>query len=378
MNGYLPITTWEGTELASKATEGERFWYVEVIRDYINSDKGAIVSRSLPVGWPYFAEGAFFALGRFGEMGYNYEPGYGDIGVGWYRNNSDITKLDLQLWWYQAAPSAALSQIQVFDSIPSGFSNNTVDFAIAPLHEPILGGMSWNGRDVSVLWDGEMVNSTTRAAYIDTDFPFFNVENEEEPLLLYQGHPPGYWTNSMTLGQDVAIFNRPLTDTELAFLNDPDSIWSYNMFAEPDAATVAGIPTEVYRGDTCRFSVTVKDADGDAVPLYGSGVWFTLKRSTDISDSGDDDAVVQCVANVGADGSYTGENVDSVDAGEGVVTFAFEVPFVTGEAMGRTGWRVEPQSETFYYDVQIVGMNGNVTTLAYDTLTVSPEVTRSA
>lgn len=178
-----------------------------------------------------------------------------------------------------------------------------------------------------------------------------------------RSHPQLGWatgTGSSVMSREHAIFSRPLTDTEYAYLNDPDAVWSLNMFSPPTTATVTGLDAPLYRGDDRTVTITVKDADGDAVPLYGCSVWFIVKSAGDVR-ADDLNALISDTVEFGPDGSASvGSGITAIDLATGSVQADFTCPLGACK-----------------YDVQIKDINGKIRTVASGSFTGNSDVTRA-
>jgi hypothetical protein len=228
----------------------------------------------------------------------------------------------------------------------------------APPHSIYTAALQWDGHDITGRDRGVDLPAATRAVWEGSDFPFGGYEPEDSQLYLYGGHPQSYWNVSLTLHRDVAVFGRTLTAAELAFLEDPASVWGYNMFAPPASVTVSGLSGTLYTGDTATVDLTVRDADGDPIPLYGHSVWLTIKSATDTSTD-DDDALAQCDAAFDPDGSISaGSGMAAVDLLAGQVRATFTVPAQAGK-----------------WDIQVRDIDGRIRTLATGTISPQAQVT---
>lgn len=127
---------------------------------------------------------------------------------------------------------------------------------------------------------------------------------------------------------------------------------------KPHTATLTGLDAPLYRGDDRQVTIAITDADGDAVPLYGCTVWFTVKSAGD-TRSDDLNALAQCTAVIGNDGALTGSGITADDIASGSLNAAFTVPLGACK-----------------YDVQVRDVNGAVRTIASGTFTGAGDVTR--
>lgn len=105
------------------------------------------------------------------------------------------------------------------------------------------------------------------------------------------------------------------------------------------------------RGDTRAINVTVTDSAGAAVDLTGGTVFFTLNASSDPTD--DTDAVVE-------------KSVTShTDPTHGLTTITLDHADTDSLA-----------ADIYYYDIQFVDAQGNVTSKQADTFEIIADITR--
>lgn len=115
---------------------------------------------------------------------------------------------------------------------------------------------------------------------------------------------------------------------------------------------------EITRGDDRTYDIDVVDEDGAAVDITTFGaLWFTAKRR--ISDA-DEDAVIAKALGVGVE-------LDDVVTNRANVTIQSSDTESLPDIKTRLAW-----------DVQVQDDLGNIVTIASGTLTVTPDVTRSA
>lgn len=112
------------------------------------------------------------------------------------------------------------------------------------------------------------------------------------------------------------------------------------------------------KGDTESYDLTIVDAEGEAIDLTGSELWFTIKVNQADTDAA---ALVQKTSGSGI------THADEQDGdGAGLATVALE-PEDTEKLLARD----------YYYDVQMKSPAGAVTTVVAGTFTLSADVTRS-
>ena len=113
---------------------------------------------------------------------------------------------------------------------------------------------------------------------------------------------------------------------------------------------------DFYRGDTKTYQMTFRDVLGNAIPLYGKELRFTLKSDKDLTDQ---DAELTKTVVFPDDGNSTAGN------GSLQLTATETDVLVPGK---------------YYYDFQLVDTTTNpvtVTTLAAGTVKVLTDITRT-
>jgi len=104
------------------------------------------------------------------------------------------------------------------------------------------------------------------------------------------------------------------------------------------------------RGDTKVIKLKLKDNQGNPINLTGAKIWFTMKQNLMQDDS---EAAVQK------------EITNHTNAAQG----ESQIVLTHDDTNNLSG--------TYYYDIQLVDANNNVTTLIFGKLNVLPDVTRS-
>lgn len=363
LNGYGPITLWAGTPRASVATEGESYWRVPLNRSHIGEEKGAIISRFKPFGWPASPNFSAFCIDRMGQIAYDFDPGYVYLCMYGYYDTYSSPFPDNYRVFTEFSPVGSAGNSGLGDG--AYFKKFDLPIGEAPTNDFYLGSVAWNGAEVRQrLGDHDATES--RTVWEGLDFPFLGIEPETEPVYLHGGAASGNWQYTATWHRDVALFDRPLTDAEYAFVNDPDSVWALNMFAEP-AEAVLTMPAEIVRGDTVRLEVTIKDAAGDAVPLPGLTFWQTWKPEGDMAPD-DRNAYGTSYLAIGNDGNATAAtNASVIDALEGRLELVLDA---ADSAAMRPG-------ESVAVDIQAQTIEGDIVTLYRGTVAIVADVTRS-
>lgn len=337
-NVVNPITIWDGTAYSSTANQGESFWYVPVTAAHLPEERMMTVSRFAYLHWP-LPDTWLVGTVQF----VRYTNTYDAI----FAVNGAITG-GAATWETYGYGSGGVS---------IGGASVTADLS-APSPEFQTLGVGWNDDEI-ILRLGDEQGSATRANWEGTEFPFLGIAEE---MLFQPGASLDFWAPSVAAYRHQAIFGRLLTDAEWTYLQDPASVWHFNLFAEPVSASISGLDEPLYRGDDREVTITVLDADGDPVPLYGHTVWFTGKHPSLLRESTDDRALLALYVTIGNDGAITASNgVESIDAANGAITFSFEVPSDTPQV---------------HYDVQVEDINGDISTLAKSVFPVRPDVTR--
>lgn len=118
-------------------------------------------------------------------------------------------------------------------------------------------------------------------------------------------------------------------------------------------ATTATL-SDIYRGDTKTYKMTFQDSSKKPIPLFGSSIWFTMKKREDDADSR---AVIQVKTSP----------EDTTDSTNGIayITLTSED---TDVAVGE-----------YYYDFQLVvpGTPPIVTTLTTGSMSIVTDITRN-
>lgn len=362
-----PIDVFSGTNFESQGHAGETFWRVPITTAHIPDDTlFTVASRSHPMYLPFTDYPSYYwAITRMDEV---YQLAGGDESV--------LGVADLGIYQKATNTSSLATGSTLGFAMLGGISDVSMGKTVAGLDNPVRQtdpftcGLTVDGGNV-YLRQGDTVSGALTS--LDPPTPgWMDVGNEDySDLLLVPGAYSNAGVGSYVMSREHAIFNRPLTEAEWAFLNAPDSVWTFGMFAEPRAATVTGLESPLYRGDDRAVTIQVFDADGDVVPLFGCTVWFTVKDAGALGASGDDGARIRRMVTIGPDGeteTLIGEIVSS-EPETGTVTFRVVVPPFAELTTNAT--------IQLDYDVQIRDINGAIYTVARGAITATQDVTRS-
>lgn len=262
---------------------------------------------------------------------------------------TDWTPPIMQAWpaWTIDVP-AVLAAEQVFEIVEPGPNTAAYNSLLYPLDQPFPPEVVAANQDAVaavqtyvVDWSGSRmhVKLGTREAERQRRTPGAD-ETAIATKPVYLASVPPTWDGGPAWGLfGYAIFDRPLTGEEIAYLEAANAIWHPRMFALPTAAALS-FPATARAGDTVDATLALTDEHGAPVLLAGKEIALAMSdnaASASIAVSPAGAVTAAANARIGPGGVASGQvtvrvtppkrgvRVTATVAGQGIVT-ALAIP----------------------------------------------------